>query len=252
MANTVKGTKNNVGQEIQEQKATEVITCTMTEEEHAARKERIRQAQSQGREAEFSIMVEIASAKERHEQELDGYDNTEKAFLQWANDEFELGDTQIKQAVRILGVYASVDDKGEYTLPDKFRRYSKEKLDLIQAFPQFKTRADFDALVESLGITPSTSCAVLKQLKNEAKGVETKDTKDSKDTKETKESKENVSRETIEATPLFIETKDSLTLCRDFITEAYTHADDKDFGKWFKTKFAEVERSLKTIQDLNK
>ena len=251
--NKVTGTKNNVGQEIAEAKAAEVSTCTMTEDEHKARIERIRNAQAQGRDAEFSIMVEIASAKQRHEQELDGYANTEKAFLQWANDMFELGDTQIKQAVRILGVYASVDDKGEYTLPDKFRMYSKEKLDLIQAFPQFKTRADFDALVDALGITPATSCAVIKQLKAEAKGIETKTDEAKAETKEAKaEAKEKITREKIESTPLFIETKDSLTLCKDFITLAYTKRNEKDFGKWYEVQFKELEKSLKSIHELNK
>ena len=172
---SVSGTTNNVGQEITAMKAlegeTDVISCTMTEEEHKARKERIYEIQEKCLKGSWDMMVEIASAKERKEQTLDGYNETEADFEKWALEMFGIKSTQVRQYVRILTTYGKMDDKGEYTLEDKYKRYTREKLDIIQRHPQFKTRASFDTLTDALGITPSTSEDVLKELVREAKGL---------------------------------------------------------------------------------
>ena len=172
---SVSGTANNVGQEITALKPSEgdVISCTMTEEEHKARKERIYEIQEKCLKGSWDMMVEIASAKERKEQTLDGYNETEADFEKWALEMFGIKSTQVRQYVRILTTYGKMDDKGEYTLEDKYKRYTREKLDIIQRHPQFKTRASFDILTDSLGITPSTSEDVLKDLVREAKGLPT-------------------------------------------------------------------------------
>ena len=170
---SISGTTNNVGQEITAMKPSEgdVISCTMTEEEHKARKERIYEIQEKCLKGSWDMMVEIASAKERKEQTLDGYNETEADFEKWALEMFGIKSTQVRQYVRILTTYGKMDDKGEYTLEDKYKRYTREKLDIIQRHPQFKTRASFDTLTDSLGITPSTSEDVLKELVREAKGL---------------------------------------------------------------------------------
>lgn len=172
---SVSGTTNNVGQEITAMKPsegdTDVISCTMTEEEHKARKERIYEIQEKCLKGSWDMMVEIASAKERKEQTLDGYNETEADFEKWALEMFGIKSTQVRQYVRILTTYGKMDDNGEYTLEDKYKRYTREKLDIIQRHPQFKTRASFDTLTDSLGITPSTSEDVLKELVREAKGL---------------------------------------------------------------------------------
>ena len=170
---SVHGTTNNVGQEIEKiaPSDTDVISCTMTEEEHKARKERIYEIQEKCLKGSWDMMVEIASAKERKEQTLDGYNETEADFEKWALEMFGIKSTQVRQYVRILTTYGKMDDKGEYTLEDKYKRYTREKLDIIQRHPQFKTRASFDTLTDSLGITPSTSEDVLKDLVREAKGL---------------------------------------------------------------------------------
>ena len=170
---SISGTPNNVRQEISALKPSEgdVISCTMTEEEHKARKERIYEIQEKCLKGSWDMMVEIASAKERKEQTLDGYNETEADFEKWALEMFGIKSTQVRQYVRILTTYGKMDDKGEYTLEDKYKRYTREKLDIIQRHPQFKTRASFDTLTDSLGITPSTSEDVLKDLVREAKGL---------------------------------------------------------------------------------
>ena len=170
---SVLGTTNNVGQEINalEPSKGDVISCTMTEEEHKARKERIYEIQEKCLKGSWDMMIEIASAKERKEQTLDGYNETEADFEKWALEMFGIKSTQVRQYVRILTTYGKMDDKGEYTLEDKYKRYTREKLDIIQRHPQFKTRASFDTLTDSLGITPSTSEDVLKDLVREAKGL---------------------------------------------------------------------------------
>ena len=196
----VKGTPNNAGQEIEKLTPSEVVTtCTMTNEEHEARKQRIHDKMEQGLRLSWDIMADIVSANERHEHTLDGYEDTSEGFLKWANAEFSMGDTQVKQAIRIMGIYGSIDDKGEYTIDDKFKRYTKEKLDIIQRFPAFKTKSNFDDIVESLGIMPKTSEGVLKEMVREAKGLpaekDNKDNKDDKDNKDTKKDAKTLQKE---------------------------------------------------------
>lgn len=184
---SVHGTNNNVGQEVSKmQPSTDVISCTMTDEEHKARIERIHAKMEAGLKLSWDILVDITSAKERKEQTLDGYSETEADFNKWAMELFGMGETQIKQASRLIGFYGSIDDKGEYTLEDKYKRYTKEKLDIIQRLPQLKTRAQFDEVVESLGIMPNTSEGVLKEIVREAKGLPQKDDTKKDDTKKEK------------------------------------------------------------------
>ena len=195
-----KGTPNNAGQEIEKLQPSEVVTtCTMTNDEHEARKTRIREKQEQGLRLSWDIMTDIVSANERHEHTLDGYEDTAKGFLEWANTEFSIGDTQVKQAIRIMGIYGTIDDNGEYTIEEKYKRYTKEKLDIIQRFPAFKTKSNFDDIVESLGIMPSTSEGVLKEMVREAKGLpapaDNKDDKDNKDNKDTKKDAKTLQKE---------------------------------------------------------
>ena len=222
----VTGTVNNAGQEIAPVKPSEVIDCTMTEEEHKARIKRIQVKMQAGLKLSWDIIVDIASAKERKEQELDGYTGSEADFNKWANELFGMGETQIKQAVRLVGFYGSIDDKGEYALADKYKRFTKEKLDIIQRLPQMKTKADFDTVTESLGIMPNTSEGVLKEMVKQAKGLTDKSKDDDKTKDKPKEIKKT--REEI----MESETYKSLQAERDrFVTES---SDVKTFiATWF-------------------
>ena len=178
---SVHGTTNNIGQEIGQQlPSADVIKCTMTDEEHEARKTRIHEKMQQGLSISWDIMVDITSAWSRNEQELDGYTSSSEDFLKWANEQFGMKDTQVKQARRVLEFYGKIDDKGEYTLEDKYKRYTKEKLDIIQRLPQLKTKAQFDDVTEALGIVPSTSEGVLKDIVRQAKGLPAPQPKDNK------------------------------------------------------------------------
>ena len=175
----VKSTQNNAKQEIKELAPSDVVaTCTMTEAEHTARKDRIYSAQRKGNELMWSIMTELKSAKERKEQTLDGYGDTENDFIKWVGDLFEIKDTQVKQMSRIVGVYGTLADNGEWSIEPKFTRYTKEKLDIIQRHKDFKTKFDFDEIVSALGITPETSCANLKAIINRANGKAIEDKKE--------------------------------------------------------------------------
>lgn len=203
-ATNVKGSLNNVGHEIVKQApSTEVISCTMTEIEHKARIERITTKMEQGLKLSWDIVVDITSAKERNEQELDGYTSSTEDFNKWANDLFGMGETQIKQAVRLIKFYGSIDEKGEYTLEDKYKRYNKEKLDIIQRLLNVKklTKAGFDETVEALGIMPSTSESILKEMVKQAKGIEDKSTSkgDENDTKKTTKSEVEQELESVKA-----------------------------------------------------
>ena len=248
-ASEVKGTPNNVGQEIAPVKASEeVISCTMTEEEHVARKNRIYEKMEQGLRLSWDIIVDITSARSRNEQELDGYSKSSEDFLKWANDMFEMGATQVKQAIRIVEFYGSIDDKGEYTLEDKYKRYTKEKLDIIQRLPQVKTKADFDSATEALGIMPSTSEGVLKDLVKQAKGIESKDEK----SKDEKPKEKKVSEKDIKESEVYKKVENELNgtkdlavnltkLVRDFLHYA---KDNKMNDKAFREAYIkEVEAS---------
>lgn len=257
----VKGMTNNVGQEIEKQApSTDVISCTMTDEEHKARVERIHTKMEQGLRLSWDIIVDIASAKERNEQELDGYTKSAEDFNKWANELFGMGETQIKQAVRLVGFYGSIDDKGEYTLDDKYKRYTKEKLDIIQRIPQLKTKAQFDEVVDTFGIMPSTSEGVLKEIVREAKGLPQKDeTDETKDNKKSKKS-EKISVDDIKAikdTDVYKESEDKRALMSTFITnmreEAMKVKDSKDnklamaFVVNFIDNFTEMEKAYNEV-----
>lgn len=257
---SVSGTTNNVGQEISALKPSEgdVISCTMTEEEHNARKERIYEIQEKCLKGSWDMMVEIASAKERKEQTLDGYNETEADFEKWALEMFGIKSTQVRQYVRILTTYGKMDDKGEYTLEDKYKRYTREKLDIIQRHPQFKTRASFDTLTDSLGITPSTSEDVLKELVREAKGLPAPQpkTKDNPKTKNNDNASEP-SVEVIKASDTFkvVDERRDILLkyVADLRTEAKTvvESNDNTLAMAFVVKlidsFAEMESAYNNV-----
>ena len=256
----VSGTTNNVGQEISALKPSDgdVISCTMTEEEHKARKERIYEIQEKCLKGSWDMMVEIASAKERKEQTLDGYNETEADFEKWALEMFGIKSTQVRQYVRILTTYGKMDDKGEYTLEDKYKRYTREKLDIIQRHPQFKTRASFDTLTDSLGITPSTSEDILKDLVREAKGLPAPQlkTKDNAKTKNNDNASEP-SVEDIKASDTYkvVDTRRDILLkyVADLRTEAKTvvESNDNNLAMAFVVKlidsFAEMESAYNNV-----
>ena len=220
---SVSGTANNVGQEISalEPSKGDVISCTMTEEEHKARKERIYEIQEKCLKGSWDMMVEIASAKERKEQTLDGYNETEADFEKWALEMFGIKSTQVRQYVRILTTYGKLDDKGEYTLEDKYKRYTREKLDIIQRHPKFKTRASFDTLTDSLGITPSTSEDVLKDLVREAKGLPAPQPKTSEPKTKGNNSVKEPSVEDIKASTTYKTVVDKQALVMKLCSETY-------------------------------
>lgn len=220
---TVKGTANNVGQEITKQMpSTDVISCTMTEEEHQARVERIHTKMEQGLRLSWDIIVDIASAKERNEQELDGYTKSADDFNKWANELFGMGETQVKQAIRLVGFYGSIDDKGEYSLDDKYKRFTKEKLDIIQRIPQLKTKAQFDEVCDTFGIMPNTSEGVLKEIVKEAKGITDKsESKEDKEAKKQKKEKEQSTAE-IKASVEYKELESKRDILLKFTGDYYT------------------------------
>jgi hypothetical protein len=233
---------NNVGQEIQPIGATNVITCTMTEEEHKARVDRIHEKQEQGLKISWDIMVDITSAKERKEQSLDGYEETEKGFEEWCETMFNIKATQVRQAVRVLTTYGKVDDKGEWSLEDKYKRYTKEKLDIIQRHPRFTTKATFDTLVDALGITPATSEGVLKQLIRDAKGLPEPTPKDNtKKSQKSEEIKTEPTPETVKATPTYQNIESKRDILLKFTTEYFTKVHD----------YCEKVRALKENEPLS-
>jgi hypothetical protein len=225
----VKGTTNNVGQEITKLQATDVVVCTMTEEEHKARIERINTKMEQGLKLSWDILVDITSAKERHEHVLDGYDDTTEAFNKWAMALFGMGETQIKQASRLISFYGSIDDKGEYSLDDKYKRYTKEKLDIIQRIPKLKTKAQFDEVTETFGIMPSTSESVLKEIVREAKGLPQKTEEEKAKEKEEKakaKEQEAVKKtaEEVKANPMYKEVEGKRDVLLKYVQDLYTEA----------------------------
>lgn len=258
---SVKGTTNNAGQEIKNlAPSTEVISCTMTEEEHHARVERIHNKMEQGLRLSWDILVDITSAKERKEQTLDGYSDSTEDFNKWAMELFGMGETQIKQASRLIGFYGSIDDKGEYSLDDKYKRYTKEKLDIIQRIPQLKTKAQFDEVTESLGIMPSTSEGVLKQIVREAKGLPEKEEKTAEQKQAEKEAKQTAKdvKEIKDSKP-YKEIEAKRDTLQDFITnmrvEAKKVADSKDnkLAMAFVLKFIEGFNDMeKTYNEIGK
>ena len=249
---TVLGTTNNVGQEIAPLQPSDVISCTMTEEEHKARKDRIFDKMEQGLRLSWDIMVDITSAKERKEQTLDGYDETEESFNQWCDDTFGMKSTQVKQAVRVLTTYGKVDDKGEWMLEDKYKRYTKEKLDIIQRHPQFKTKVDFDAIVEACGITPSTSEKALKELVREAKGLPAPQPKT-----KSEETKTIPTTEDIKASEVYKHVEDTrdvvMKFASDMLIEANKVFESKDdvlamaFVARFIDSFKEMENAYNNV-----
>ena len=225
----------------------------MTEEEHHARVERIHSKMEQGLRLSWDILVDITSAKERKEQTLDGYSDSTEDFNKWAMELFGMGETQIKQASRLIGFYGSIDDKGEYSLDDKYKRYTKEKLDIIQRIPQLRTKAQFDEVTESLGIMPSTSEGVLKQIVREAKGLPEKEEKTTEQKQAEKEAKQTVKdvKEIKDSKP-YKEIEAKRDTLQDFITnmrvEAKKVADSKDN----KLAMALVVKFIEGFNDMEK
>lgn len=252
---SVNGTANNVGQEIQAQGGTntDVVVCTMTEEEHRARIERIHERQEMGLKLSWDIMVDITSAWSRNEQVLDGYNQSSEDFLRWAYLTFNIKDTQVKQARRVVEFYGRIDDKGEYTLEDKFKRYTKEKLDIIQRLPQMTTKAKFDDTIEALGITPSTSEDNLKAIVREAKGLPAPAPKEKKATKE--EAKTELGApdvKLIKETPIYKVEVDKNALMRNFVAEHVKEANSVVAAKSDKAAMAFVVKFLDDFKKMEK
>ena len=171
----VSGTENNVGQEIKAIGQDIVTTPTMTEDEHKEHMEKMFNYGLQGRLADMSLKVEIKTAYDKKEHLLDGYDDTTKSFYKWAEDKFELKETQVKQAIRVIPIFGQLDDKGYWSMEDKFKVYGLEKLDRIQSHPKFKL-SDFDTFTEVLGITDKSTVADIKAIVAKAKGKGNDDT----------------------------------------------------------------------------
>lgn len=250
----VNGTTNNVGQEIQAQGATttDVVACTMTEEEHRARIDRIHERQEMGLKLSWDIMVDITSAWSRNEQVLDGYSQTSEDFLKWAFATFNIKDTQVKQARRVVEFYGRIDDKGEYTLEDKFKRYTKEKLDIIQRLPQMTTKAKFDDTIDALGITPSTSEDNLKAIVREAKGLPAPAPKEKKTTKEKQVASGVPDVKTIKETPVYKVEVDKNALMRNFVAEHVKEANNVVNSKSDKVAMAFVVKFLDDFKKMEK
>ena len=186
---SIQGSTNNVGQEIKAMGQDVVTTPTMTEEEHKNHMETMYKYGLQGRIADMSLKVEIKTAYDKKEHLLDGYDDTTKAFYKWAEDKFELKETQVKQAIRVIPIFGKIDDKGYWSMEDKYKVYGLEKLDRIQSHPKFKL-SDFDSFTEVLGISEKSTVADIKAIVARAKGKEdttgTTGTTDTTDTTGTK------------------------------------------------------------------
>ena len=250
---SINGTANNVGQEIQPIGASDVVTCTMTEEERKARVERIHEKQAQGLKISWDIMVDIVSAKERKEQALDGYDETEKAFEDWCETMFNIKSTQVRQAVRVLNTYGKVDDNGEWSLEDKYKRYTKEKLDIIQRHPKFTTKASFDNLIEALGITPATSEGVLKQLVREAKGLPEPTPKDETEkASKPKAEKTAPSVEDIKASETYKHVEDTKAVVMKFVADMFAEANKVVQSKDNKLAMAYAIRFVEAFKEMEK
>ena len=248
---TVSGTTNNVGQEIAPIQPSDVISCTMTEDEHKERKERIFNKMEQGLRLSWDIMVDITSAKERKEQTLDGYEETEEAFNQWCDDTFGMKSTQVKQAVRVLTTYGKVDDKGEWSLEDKYKRYTKEKLDIIQRHPQFKTKVDFDAIVEACGITPATSEKALKELVREAKGLPAPQPKTKTNTTpKSEEAKTEPTTEAIKSSEVYKHVEDTRDVVMKFASDMLVEANKVFESKDDKLAMVFVTRFIEAFKDM--
>lgn len=102
---------------------------------------------------------------------LKGYASIEE----YCETEYSIKKTQVNLALRIVSKYCTEDNKrlGDFSIEDKFKDYGADKLDIIQKIDNFSID-NFDALVESLEITPKTTLADLKSIYRKSKGIEEK------------------------------------------------------------------------------
>ena len=106
----------------------------------------------------------------------------------------DLSDKQLATYKRITQNYGVRNEDGTYSIDDKFYLYGIEKLDIIWRLPMMNgQRANFDNVVNALGISPNTTAVNLKTIVATAKGLAT--TNDNDDTKSKSKDKDK-SKET--------------------------------------------------------
>lgn len=166
----IKGTTNNVGQEIKPIQASEVVsTPAMTEQEHKEHMSKMLGLYISANASDVALKAEILASYEKKEYVLDGYNDSEEGFQKWAEDNFNIKKTQAKQLKRVIPIFGTKDSAGYWTIDNKYAVYGLEKLDRIQSHPKFKL-SQFDNFTEALGITDKTTVAELKDIVAEAKG----------------------------------------------------------------------------------
>lgn len=171
----------------------------------------------------------------------------------------ELSERQLNDYAKVIHFYGTQLEDGTYTIDAKYSKYKLSNLEIISRGIVAKkgTKANFDDFVEANGITPYTSGTILKEINNRLKGIESKDTTKDNTKEATKDTSKERDKDTIKvseikAQPEYKAVADELTICRDFIALAYTKADTKEFGKWFKEQFKELEKTCKLARDNNK
>ncbi len=170
--NNVKGTNNNVGQEIKQTEATikaevgEVVgietPTDMTEERYNEYVGTIGETLKVALGSKLILARlyvecdELGAYKyEKNENGAQKYNTTEE----WLADKFgvSLSEKQLGTYKRVIKTFGERQDNGSYKIADKFALYGIEKLDRIQASKEFETRNDFDTIVNGAGINDMMS-----------------------------------------------------------------------------------------------
>lgn len=161
----------------------------------------------------------------------------------------DLSDKQLATYKRITQNYGVRKEDGTYSIDDKFYLYGIEKLDIIWRIPQMNgQRANFDDVVNALGISPNTTAVNLKTIVATAKGLTTTKDNDKPKSKDNDKSKEtDVEKSLKQANVKLIElnrelekakaeNEETIVDLQSFIIElsekASSKMTDKDFRKY--------------------
>lgn len=271
----VKGTANNVGQEIAKNEATittevgEVVAVetptTLTEERYNNYVEALNNTLKIARSSALvlaRIYVECdelgAYKLETNEQGGQKYNDV----YEWLADKFGvvLSDKQLGTYKRVVKTFGVKQADGSYQIADKFAVYGIEKLDKIQAVKEFNTRNDFETVVNGSGINELMSAKNIvnalskwhvSQLSDEdLEKYNAKEAEKAEKAKKRESEKAEKADKVEQATKKYNVEHGKFTTTASFVTRMYTLAKDskvsaEDFRKEFIDGFNKLENALK-------
>lgn len=169
---------------------------------------------------------------------------------EWLKSEIglEVSVKTINNYAKAVHIFAVKDKDGHYTMDDKYKAYSIQKLDEIQRLPDFKTRNDLERYEKDLGIYPEMSVSTLRGVLSDYK--ESQLTSEQKEKREAKKEEAKQKREAkkneVETLTHKVETlKDDKNLMREFITRWFRYANDKMMSdKDFRAKYIEAVKEI--------